>query len=168
MSRRTKTILVIVIVIVGILLLFFLLGGRGRAPETPTATTTPGRAELPLALPPRPRTPQEIKELSGENQVLAIARTFAERYGSFSNQGGFSNLLDLEPIVTGSLWADLEEFHRSQQGLPSRDYYGINTRVLSVKLTKFDLDSFAESLVQTQREEARFPQSPFPLQKLQK
>lgn len=155
MSRRRKIILIIIIVIVGILLLFFLLRGRGRAPETPTATTTPSQVQLPLVSAPKPRTSAEIQEMNAENQVLAIARAFAERYGSFSNQGGYTNLLDLEPIATKSLFDDLQEFHKSQQRARAESYYGLNTRVISIKLDKFDPMGSALALVQTQREEAR-------------
>lgn len=158
MNKKQKIILIIVIILIGILFLLFFLGGRRKPAKVPAATTTPP-VSLPANFVPKSKslTDSEIKEMKVETQVLAIARTFAERYGSFSNQAGFSNLLDLEPIVSTSLWNTLQEFHKAQQKEVIRedDYYGISTRALSTKLGKFDADSYAEVSVQTQREEAR-------------
>lgn len=156
MNRNQKTILIIIIVIVGILFLLFFVGGRKKTVKVPPATTTPS-VSLPANFVPKskPLNEVEIKEMKVETQVLAVARTFAERYGSFSNQGGFNNLLDLEPIVTSSLWNDLRVFHEAQQKEIGKEYYGISTRTLNIKLEKFDSDSYAEVNVQTQRDEAR-------------
>lgn len=156
MNRNQKTMLIIIIVIVGILFLLFFVGGRKKAAKTPAVTATP-TVSLPANFVPKskPLNDTEIKEMKVETQVLAVARTFAERYGSFSNQGGFSNLLDLEPIVTPSLWNDLQTFHLAQQKEIGKEYYGISTRALSTKLGKFDSASYAEVNVQTQRDEAR-------------
>ncbi len=156
MNRKQKIIIIIIIVLLAVLLLLFFVGGRRKIALVPQVKVLP-EASLPADVRPKfkPMNEVEIKEARVETQVLAIARTFAERYGSFSNQGGFANLLDLEPIVSESLWADLEAFHSSQQKEINKEYYGVSTQVLSTKLGKFDADSFAEVSAQTQRQEAR-------------
>lgn len=156
MNRNQKIILIIIIVIVGILFLLFFVGGRKKTVKVPASTAAP-TVSLPSNFVPKskPLNEVEIKEMKVETQILAVARTFAERYGSFSNQGGFNNLLDLEPIVTTSLWNDLQAFHGAQQNEIGKEYYGVSTRTLNTKLGKFDSDSYAEVSVQTQRDEAR-------------
>ena len=155
MSKKNKIIFITFLVVLGLLILFLVLRGKGKAPTQTVATnngeSSAQKEEVPAAPPP---TAVEVKQLTLENQLLAIARTFTERYGSFSNQGGFLNLLDLEPIVTISLWHDLEDSHNEQKNLASKEYFGITTRALSLKILETDENS-ARISAQTQREEGR-------------
>lgn len=159
MDRRKKIIIIVILVIIGILLaIFFLVGQQknGNEQSTPTATTTTPQGERASLTPPvRERTQSEVKEMNQESQVLAIARTFAERYGSFSNQGGFLNLLDLEAISTDSLNRELRQSYVDREKEEVGEYFGVTTRVVSLKVEAIDSDSSARVRAETQREEAR-------------
>lgn len=159
MDRRKKIILIVVIIIAAILLLVLFLAGRrkpqeGREPSSEEGAQTSGEAAslLPLA---RPLTESELNILQERNELQSIAKIFIERYGSFSNQGNFENLRDVIGISTDSLKNELESLYEAQRGNFGGEYYGTNTRVLSLKTYKFDPTSFAEARAQTQREEAR-------------
>lgn len=92
--------------------------------------------------------PLDTVELS----VETVAKSFAERYGSYSSQSNFQNLRDLMPLMTSSFQVETENLIAT---LEVEDmYHGITTRVLSVDVTLSEDETIATCDVQTQREEA--------------
>jgi len=155
MSRRNKILLVIVIILIlaVLLLLLFLSLRKKPAAETPAAEP---------ALPPvqnlTPRTPAPAPKVSPEVSVretlAALARTFAERFGSFSNQNNYLNLSDINPLETPDVqkWSATYLNKLRAENPPSGPYYGITTRVINPAVKILDADN-AEAVVSTQREE---------------
>jgi hypothetical protein len=102
------------------------------------------------------RTESVLVNLSEEEKtqgfLLKTAAAFAERFGSYSNQSNYENLLDLKMLMTEKMsqWADTLIAKGSDSQLI---YYGITTRALNTELKTITEDQ-AEVLVATQRQEA--------------
>jgi len=91
------------------------------------------------------------------SNLLFIASSFAERFGSYSSQSEYQNLDDLESFmtvdmnswVTGQYKGDLEKAHPE-----FGDYYGIVTKAISANMeSKNDQFDQAVVMVKTQRQE---------------
>lgn len=100
----------------------------------------------------------KISEPKVEATLKAVAITFAERFGSFSNQSNFENLNDLRDLMTVKMKGWTDDYISQQKtsfvaGLP---YYGITSQALSTIITSFDESlGRAEVEVNTQRQEAK-------------
>ena len=164
MSRRNKiltiifiTVLVILLIIIGIL--WFI---NSRQPAEEPINTNQG-IQLPGNLPSSSSgTPPELmvsaEEQNLEAGIKAIAVTFAERFGSYSNQGNFDNLTSARDLMTLKMKTATDAFIASQTSTVNQDdsYYGITTKALNVNIIDLDEDlGRAEVLVQTQRIETK-------------
>jgi len=130
-------------------------GTSGQLSETMTAgTTTPSDA---------PRNYQQY-DITNEpthkvnaNDLGKISMSFAERFGSFSNQSNYGNFVDLKILMTDSMktWADKYVDNLKAQVVNNTAYYGVTTKALTYEVKKFD-DSAgqAEILITTQRRES--------------
>ena len=99
-----------------------------------------------------------VKEVALESTLKSVARTFAERLGSYSNQGNFSNLEDLRSLMTVKMsgWADNYIAEQKAANASAGVYYGVTTLALAVNITAFDESlGRAEARVSTQRQEAK-------------
>ncbi len=89
--------------------------------------------------------------------LMRMAASFAERFGSYSNQSNFSNILDLKMFMSQRMktWADtyvLEHRYDKQQ---LDIYYGITTKAIGKEILTYDDDiGRASVLVHTRRREA--------------
>lgn len=86
-----------------------------------------------------------------------IASSFAERFGSYSNQSNFSNLTDLKMFMGDKMrdWVDsyIEE-HRIKSSA-SDIYYGIITKAVAQEIKEYDDNAgVVEILVNTRRRES--------------
>lgn len=157
MSRRNKIIIVVAAVLVALLIIFGLvwwLGGRG--PVTP-ATNQAGEPErLPVTSVNKP--PSLVKAPDVEASLKAVASTFTERFGSYSNQGSFGNLEDLRGLLTVKMRGTIDSLIAEQRAkiVDSSTYYGITTQALVVTITSFDESlGRAAVTVNTQRSESK-------------
>lgn len=111
-----------------------------------------GEAKNEIAQPPPAQlTPSERLQ----NDLKSLARNFAARFGSYSNQSNFENIKSLLPFMTEGFRRQQERFI-SQQASRGRAgiYFGITTRSLKAKLLRFDNKiGQAEIEVATQRQE---------------
>lgn len=137
MSRRTKIILgaLLGVLFLAIAIIGFIVNSSVFAPpsvsekaNTPASTPPPSgaSASIPAVVP--------IVSPDGASNLEAIARSFAERYGSFSNQGNFENIEDLYPFMTASLRSDMEKTvadGRLRRDDAAQGYFGITTRALA-------------------------------------
>lgn len=167
MSRRNKILIIfgvallILLVVIGIL--WFL---NSRQPEEDITNTNQG-IEVPGNLPTSSAGPSPELSMSAEQQnmeagIRAISSTFAERFGSYSNQGNFDNLESLRDLMTLQMRASTDEFIASQDSFNSQQinegasYYGITTNALTVDIISIDEDlGRAEVVVKTQRVETK-------------
>lgn len=92
-----------------------------------------------------------------EDEVKRLASSFAERYGSYSNQTNFANLESLVPFMTDRFRRQTEAFVAAERA-KERDtsiYYGISTRAVSVLTERYEASqNVGIFTVQTQRKES--------------
>jgi hypothetical protein len=108
----------------------------GLQPVDPTVTA-------PVVTPepePEPAPPPD-----GSASLRRLAMAFAERYGSYSNESDFENLLDLQALMTQSMAAQTESFvQNARASFDAGDgYAGTVTRALTA-----ELDGYSESAQQ--------------------
>ena len=154
-------------VIAIIVYLFFIKKERVYVPGT---ETTPGVGdELPVADTTGTTTPSdaprnyqqydlasEAEHKTNGGDLGKVAMSFAERFGSFSNQSNYGNFTDLKILMTEAMktWADRYVNDLKAQPV-SGTYYGITTKAITYEIKKFDEASGqAEILVTTQRRES--------------
>lgn len=92
--------------------------------------------------------------LSDEEITRALARSFTERYGSFSNQNEFENLERLMVYMTSKLRNETQNFIDSQEGKDNSVYFGVTTSVISLNVDKME-EKRAVVLVATRRRESK-------------
>ena len=93
----------------------------------------------------------------GQASLERMARSFAERFGSFSNQSNFSNITDLKMVMSKDMqiWAESYIEKNKKFNVADDVYYGLTTKALSTKVESFDdLNGDAIIIVETRRREA--------------
>ena len=97
-------------------------------------------------------TPAQVER----DQTVAlqtVAKTFVERYGSFSSESNYANIVDVLPLATKTFEVIL--LKQTQAGT-SAEFYGITTRALVMKVdTRDEAAGTAKMTVTTQREERK-------------
>jgi hypothetical protein len=170
MTNRTKKIIASVIALIILLLLLWLFS---RQPElapintsneakTPTpigalnATNGPG-LKPPLFEATEPARPVvESEQPDVRSSLRSLASAFAERYGSYSNQGDYENLEELQVLMTDKFSQETAGFIRQSRAVDPgvATYIGLTTRSLNTTIRGLDeLAGRATVIVNTQREE---------------
>ncbi len=173
MQNRKRTGLLIISIAIVLLAIFIILlwKQRPQAPvtETPTPTTTPSLIEADEVTPPlttpgdKPRNYQsydvskEAAYQTGAVDAAKMARLFAERFGSFSNQSNYSNITDLEILMTESMRSWAQNYVADLRNAPySGEYYGIITESVSVEQVAYNEGAGTASMkVSTKRQETK-------------
>lgn len=126
--------------LIALLLLFlFLRDPSVQAPETPATTTTPTGTEVPIQQnivepltntpPPPPATTEERERI----YVKQLARTFVERFETYSNQNDNRNIEDATELATANMASYIAT--KSQQ--EGSAYQGVTTKVISMDVVSF-------------------------------
>lgn len=92
----------------------------------------------------------------GKDDLMRIARSFAERYGSYSNHSNFDNIVDLKIFMSSrmQLWADNYVAEQRKNEVGGDIYYGITTKAASEEVKEYDEDvGRATVVVKTRRRE---------------
>jgi len=84
--------------------------------------------------------------------VRVLAMSFAERYGTYSNDANFQNLRDLVSIITDSFRAELDNIITVGTGA-SPSYHGVISHAVLAEVQQMT-DSSAAVKVTTQRQES--------------
>ncbi len=98
----------------------------------------------------------EANRALNSEDLRKMALSFAERFGSYSNQANYGNISDLKVFMTPAMqdWADDYVVQLKKQNNGNTDYYGITTVAISGVVNNFDdTAGQAEILVSTQRKE---------------
>lgn len=93
----------------------------------------------------------------GQASLERMARSFAERFGSFSNQSNFSNISDLKMVMSGNMqvWANSYIEKNTKNNVANEVYYGLTTKALSTEVKSFNNQGGeAVIIVDTRRREA--------------
>ncbi|MEK7614946.1 MAG: hypothetical protein AAB431_01020 [Patescibacteria group bacterium] len=153
MTRKKRITIVAAIFIVVILLLiwfFLLLWPQGTSNTPSSDTQTPVTQEEKTSTP----TPEEQKLIEKQedrmqsSEVTTVARTFVERYGSYSNEANFQNTKDVLPLMTDAFASATQQVIDTSK--PPATYYGVTTNVIVLTVEKND-DAAATVLLNTQR-----------------
>ena len=93
----------------------------------------------------------------GKDDLMRLASSFSERFGSFSNQSNFGNITDLKMFMSLRMqkWSD-DFIEKQRKNSSSRDiYYSIMTKVVSKELIEMNDDTKKASvLIKTRRIES--------------
>ncbi len=157
MSRRMLLIVAGVVVFVTVVAaVAAVLLRPAPAPEepaaeapTPTASLAPAgglpqvNANVPTAS--APAAPAETFTRASDQEILeqrlvSSAGQFAERFGTYSNQADFQNLVDLYPLMTASMREATERTiaQARSAGGGGDGYVGVTTRAVSTTLASLD------------------------------
>lgn len=97
------------------------------------------------------------KVQSDKNDLSRIATSFAERFGTYSNQSNFSNITSLKIFMSKEMkkWSDQYIANQKKNNNDSSMYYGITTKAAAAEIQDYDEDKgTANILVITRRREA--------------
>ncbi len=98
----------------------------------------------------------EFKEMT-HRDIEKFVTSFTERYGSYSNQANFDNIMILESSMTDGMrtWAkDYVDEQRARK-ISNSVYYGVITKAVGVNVIDIDIDGgVANFLVETRRRES--------------
>jgi hypothetical protein len=143
MTPRRRAILIVVLALLLLGLIIFAIlwfwpkpGTQApdiQEPTLPTTTTTPATA--PVAL--NPLNPPVVKAAPGSTAAVQIAELFAERYGSYSNQGDFQNLTDLLPVMTAKYRAETEAYLATAATSDTSNYQGVTSVKISSEVRAY-------------------------------
>lgn len=93
----------------------------------------------------------------GQLDIERMAKSFAERFGSFSNQSNYTNITDLRMFMSEKMkkWADAYMAKNQKDNTADQVYYGLTSKALSADTTLFDdAKGAATVIVETRRREA--------------
>lgn len=172
-DRKKIGILIMIVALIIIIAIIYFVFLRKPATTVNTGTPTENGItnELPIATQVGTTTPGD-KKPNGNYNVAAekphktngddlgkISMSFAERFGSFSNQSDYGNFTDLNILMTDNMkeWAD-KSVKDLKAKATSTAYYGIKTTALTYEVKNFDDNAGkAEILIGTQRQENNNP-----------
>lgn len=156
MSDRKRIIIIAIVVILVVLLLIALVWWlinrqQERLPEPPSTGGNQPRQEIvdQMSQLPPPSPERMSAEDSYPLDLKQLAFSFAERYGSYSNQGGYKNLADLKSLMTSKMINQVDDF-TTETRLSGGDYEGYDTRALTSEFLEFS-ETRAKVSVGTQR-----------------
>lgn len=163
MSLRNKFFIIVGVVVAFIIFVVVILS-RGNREEivvqqpSITNTVSAPSPESPPAQKSQPSAPvvSRSRVTPPPPDLLDLSRSFAERFGSFSNQSNFENVRELKPFMTATMrtWADQFIRDALAKADPAAPYYGITTRTLETKAESIEGDG-AIVLAKTQRREVK-------------
>lgn len=161
-----RKILGILIIIIGVLALvaviYFMFFYNSAPTEQPVAeekspaennainlpvTEEKKTAVINIIEPPRP------EEITADD-LKRMAASFAERFGSYSNQANYGNIKDLKIFMSSSMkeWADDYIQKEIAKNTDKSIYYGVTAKAAGTEVISFDETAgTAEILVNTQK-----------------
>lgn len=157
MTPRKRQITIILILVIIVLLIVWLLSFLFRSSSEPLipldSTKTEQVGDVPATLSEQAEQKEQTQR-DTSSDVISLSKIFVERYGSYSNESNFANTKDVLPLMTQKL-ASASQNYIDNAKVPE-GYYGITTRVVSVKVNSFDESAGVGTLlVSTQREESK-------------
>lgn len=97
-----------------------------------------------------------------EESIKSFAKTFFERYGSFSSDSNYENFSSLRSLMTDKANKEMESYIEKLRNLEikklgngrTEEFYGVTTKVLSVKVEQM-MDLSAKVNISYQKQEKR-------------
>jgi hypothetical protein len=169
MTSRTKKIIGVIVGVIILLILLLLLWPLRQQPiptvvnnqptqegQTGNLNTSGGGAVKPPVIEATEPSVPEADTADPRSNLKSVAAAFAERYGSYSNQGNFENLEELRALMTDSLSAQTETFVEQARASSAAGaaYVGYTTRSIGTTVSGFsEIEGTATVVVNTQRQE---------------
>lgn len=131
MPLRTKVILIIIagLALIAAMIIWFVMSEKQLSPKT-DETAAPPKVSAPAAGSAAPAPAVVSEKEKKAVSVKALATSFAERFGSFSNQGDYINFNDLLPYMTPGMAKWVQETYipkLKMEHSPDGFYYQILT-----------------------------------------
>ena len=160
MTREKRTTLIVLIILILLLVLGWILWVVFGGDSTPANVVIEEEIEQVKDDAPPKRVTVSEQELEEEREervastdVISLSKTVVARYGSYSNESDFQNLIDVLPLMSAGFAEQTQAFIDGAQ-IPD-EYYGVSTRVITVDVeAQDDVLGVAQVRVTTQREEA--------------
>jgi len=160
-ARLFAIISIVVLLVLAVVIGLLWYGKRSQAPaggEVPTTGVAPAAGgqnvtggAVPGAITGVPVQPITTEAME-KNAVKQLAKIFIERYGSFSTDSGYQNIVELEGLLTAKLWASLS----AKIGTPvAGGFVGVTTRAVAATLTDWKKDQSAVVNIQVAQTEER-------------
>jgi len=171
-SRKKLGIFIIIVGLILIILIIYFTFFRKKTTEIlmPPPELTPIVNQLPVTTTVGTTTPSdkprnyqqynidgEATHKINETDLGKISMSFAERFGSYSNQSNYGNFTDLKIFMTDTMktWADKYVADLKSKPQNGSAYYGIVSQALTYEIKKFDdKRGQADILIATQRRES--------------
>jgi hypothetical protein len=158
--------IVLGLIILALIIFFIFFYDFGQGPQpTPqagdnknTLQTSPDQKKTPAAsaqMEAAKKTVISRKDMK-ESDLKRLASSFAERFGTYSNQSDMSNINDLKIFMSQKmqLWAD-NYIEEQRKKVTPEIYYGITTKAVVGEVKDFsNNEEKAQVLVRTQRKES--------------
>lgn len=146
-KKKLIWLTIIVLVLVGVFLIFWILLNRGEQPSGPGEEQKPvPQFKVPSAeLQFNSSTPPQ--ESDTEFAMLSLAKSYVERYGSWSTDNQGHNLVELMPLSTTRMQTSLKSFVPDYN---VTEFSGLTTKSLSAEILSSDSNS-GTVLIGTQR-----------------
>ena len=151
MDRKHKIEVIVattVLVTLCVVLVIFLISSKNQKDKSKVAQPV----VIEEILTPEQVAPTGVPARNKEAEANVIARSFVERFGSFSSQANYVNINDVKLLATEGLKERLDSIALKAKSVSGGAYYGVSTKVIAVEeLTK--TDAVAEFKMKTQRQE---------------
>jgi hypothetical protein len=151
MSLRVRIFIILSIIVLFILAVSIFLFVRGKQKNDlssdvqPTSTVSnnnssgqiaqPGATVIPAGTPVKPLTAEEMEK----NSVEQIAKIVVERYGTYSTDNEFQNILEVKTLVTPALWTKISAAMKTKN--TNTVFFGITTKVASTQISDWSGDA---------------------------
>ncbi|MBI4215224.1 MAG: hypothetical protein HY602_00685 [Parcubacteria group bacterium] len=156
-EQRRRMIIIAIIAFFLFIIGFIILGLReDKEGARPEALSEPA-APSPAGEPSQPATEEELQAIvlpTPFSEARRVARTFVERYGSYSTQTNFQNLEDVMYLAADTLKISLQKTLEEKRKSAAAEfaYSGMTTQVLSDEIVSGGLgDEKVVVLLKTQR-----------------
>lgn len=158
--NRKKSVIILIIVIVILAIAAFIIALWWKKPtnvnvtnQSVNQTANANLVNVTTDLNTNLVVNSETKEKAS---LATIAQSFAERFGSYSNQNNFANILNLQDLMSDKLkaWSDKYMAEERAKNLDTTTYHGVTTKSISYQTIDFQADKSAEFLINTQRVES--------------
>lgn len=148
MTPRRRAILIVALILLLIAIVVAVISLLSRAvPQQ--AAVSPDVGQEPVDIVEPSAVPEDFVNpliapaaaVSGSTAAQQMAELFAERYGSYSNQGDYQNLRDLLPVMTSRYRQATEAFLATADPAPGQTYEGVTSVKISTSVRSTDKDS---------------------------
>ncbi len=155
--RRAILIVVLAVLLLGVIVAAILLVRRAlpqpqvSAPTTQETPVTPEQKAA-AAIIQDPLTPN-VAPPAGRTAAAQMAELFAERFGSYSNQGDYQNLRDLLPVMTATYRAQTEASLRAATSQQGQTFEGVTSVKISTAVRTYDAEAGTAVIAVTLQQE---------------